>query len=276
MRLSHLLIIMVVAVAGTSASAQIAPELIDLRQRLVENTGAEYAAARDEVLVLPHDTFADLLFLLRLSPEYSLEHILSLILEARANHPEVATHFDGNLQHTLANPDMRGRHGRPIYRLWSSREPKEVHPLIYEALIKLDLPYQVRRDIRMRTSLPNPDNIPFILHFATEYSPGVLYDLVAVTEGYPEERERLRPLALQMYKEHRQQGNVGVRGVIGMFRSFGTPEDLEILRELREYERELMPAQGIVIGNWDEVGSTMYNARREYEQRKTDLANAER
>jgi type VI protein secretion system component VasF len=37
-----------------------------------------------------------------------------------------------------------------------------------------------------------------------------------------------------------------------------------------------MPAQGIVIGNWDEVGSTMYNARREYEQRKTDLANAER
>jgi hypothetical protein len=272
-----LITIIVLGSWSTPAWGQVDPVVIDLRNRLVEKDGEEYVEARDAALQLPEGTFNDLLFLLRLSPDYSLEQILALILEARAEHPEESARLDGDLQYMLDNPDMTGRHGGPIYRPWKSREPKELHPLIYEAIIKLDLPGAVRYDIHSMTFLPSPDNIPFILYFAKHQSPGALSWLITATEGYPEEREWLRPLAVQMYKEHREQGDVaGGGGVVGMFRGFGTPEDLEILKQLRDYEEALMPQQGFTLEDRATLHAPLRQARAEYKQRKTDLQIAER
>lgn len=110
-QMSRFVLVLAVALASgwsLATAAQADPALVLLRQRLVEGTGAEYVAARDEALALPEDSFNDLLFLLRLSPEYSLEQVLALILEARTNHPEEAARFDRDFKHMLENPDMTG------------------------------------------------------------------------------------------------------------------------------------------------------------------------
>jgi hypothetical protein len=279
MRSSHLLIIMVVALVGAAASAQIAPELIDLRQRLVDNTGAEYIAARDEALTLPHDSFADLLFLLRLSPEYSLEHILSIILEVRANHPEEAARFDRDFQHMLDNPDLFGRHGRPIYRTWVGHETKAARPFVFERWIKVsDVPPMPGGEfLGMAASVPDVDNVPYILYLAKHHSINNLAGLVTATSEHPEERAWLRPLALQMYKEYREQREVSdASGVIHMFRFFGAPEDLAILHHLRDYEQELLAQQGFTLADRETLHKPLREARAEYAKRKADLETAER
>lgn len=151
-----------------------------------------------------------------------------------------------------------------------------MHPLIYEAHIKIGVPSMAGGLYGMTLS-PNPNNIPFILYFAKNTNVGALSYLVTATEGYPNEREWLRPLALQMYKEHRDQGNVmGADGIVGMFSRFGTPEDLEILKQLRDYERELMPRQGIRLGDRQETGAAYRDAEKAYKASKSALEQAER
>jgi hypothetical protein len=279
-RMLHVLALTVVTIYGSAArsTAQVTPELLELRAQLVEARNDDYIAVRDEAMALPKESFDDLLFLLRLTPEYSLERTLALILEARAAHPEEAARFDRELSKMVENPTLWGsRSGAPIYHSWTNVEVNEVHPLVYEVVVKRrDLPGPVRFDVRGMTNAPNPGNIPFILFMAKHYGPGVLFDLVAATEGYPEEREWLRPLAVKLYKEHRDRGNVGGAGAFAMFYSFGTAEDLKILRELRDFEAELLPAEGIVIADRREVGRARVAATDEYERRKVEMEQAER
>jgi hypothetical protein len=279
-RMLHVLALTVVTIYGSAArsTAQVTPELLELRAQLVEARNDDYIAVRDEAMALPKESFDDLLFLLRLTPEYSLERTLALILEARAAHPEEAARFDRELRHMVENPTLWvSRSGQPLYHVWASREVNEVHPLVYEAVLKLDLPALARIDVFSLARSPNPENIPLILHYAKHHGIGALSWLPTATEGFPEEREWLRPLTLRMYKEDREKRNVaGAYAVVGVFRRFGTHEDLDVLKHLREYERELMPQQGFTLDDRRTLYLPLEESRRMYTSARTDMERAER
>lgn len=208
-----------------------------LQRRLVESMGDEYIAVRDEALALPGGSRAVLLASLRAGEEYSLERVLALILEARSTRPDHAAEFDANLAHAVENPDMGSRSGRPLYRIWTSSLPKEQHPFAFEEMIKLKTPVGAVNMIRT----PILDDIPFWLYKATHEGIGAVGGLVRATEGHPEERDRLRPIVLGLYRSARAAGEVEtVVGVYYMFRAFGTDADLRILEELRDSERDVV------------------------------------
>jgi hypothetical protein len=239
----------------------------DIRTRLIMLTGDEYYAAVEEALQLPEESFSDLLSSLSRSPEYSLDRLVASILGARAKYPEKAEQFDRHRRHSLMNPDMSARHGRPRYSLWQSAEPPEIHPLIFETLIKVDLPpnADIRPGFDSAIRKPNPNNIPFLVYLTRSRDFRYLAYVNMAVEGHPAERDRVRPVVIHLYKEYRESENIeNAAAAVRVLRHFGTQHDFLTLKSLRDYESRLMPKQSLVVREREDVDTMVVDAERAY------------
>lgn len=230
-------------------------DLAALRTVLFETTGQAYLEARQEALEFSDEQFAKLLSPWRKGARDSVPRLLADILMVRRSEPDGAKAFDAMLAEGIANPDMKSRSGRPRYRFGIPALPFELDPLVFEAVLKLDLPWLVQRPLIGGLKRPNPVNIDrHLALLRADVSEGVkgkaVYALGWITRDHPDNRI-IAPI-VQQYKQRRQDASyLYKRFAASGFPErvaltwLGTPEALEALEDLIIFEQIQLPLQGL-------------------------------
>lgn len=237
--------------------AQTQPDLATLRQRLIETTGQAYVEARDQVLAMPVDQRDTLIADMRSSASSLRERVAGLFLQTRAQHPQPASDFDAKIAEGVTNAP-RNRKGGREYRFSVGYEEHNNHPLVFEAIIKLDLPGgKVGLLSRFNHPWPvNPLNIEPLLLILESNDPPGLRGLTAFVIGqfaarYPD--PRVAPALKAAYIAERTADPLAMIDkaddlALGL-RYVGTADAHQAILELIQFEQGFMAQHGFAPWN---------------------------
>lgn len=232
-------------------------DLAALRTVVFETTGQAYLDVRQEALELSDDQFAKLLSPWQKASRDSVPHLLAEILMVRRTEPANTKAFDTMVAEAIANPDMRSRSGRPKYRFKLGQfQPELMSLMLFETVLKLDLPWLVVSTVMWSPKMDYPLNIDrHLAMMRADVSEGVkgrsVKALGRITRDHPDNRiiapiveqyKRRRQDASYLYKEFAASGFVSEPNAL-MY--LGTEEALEAMEDLIIFEQIQMPLQGL-------------------------------
>jgi hypothetical protein len=239
-----LVVFLLAVVAGLGRPATAQAVIADLRTNLLSTAGQPYVEARQQALALPSAALADLIALLELADPISQDHIIAAALRARSEHPETADEFDQHLQESIDHPDTKNCSGRPLYSGWFPEGRLDLDPLVFEAILKLELPGDMSGSFMDGFMHANPANINPLFYFTTHGKEGTAFYLAWAAADNVSEQARITPILVQIHKTLREQGSL-YGCAIHPLTAFGGPQQLAALLQIKAFEQTQMPAQGV-------------------------------